>query len=54
MHALHGIAHARGARRGLLAATIEGEALYRTLGWRVHSPYASAVITEDAAAPAPG
>jgi GNAT superfamily N-acetyltransferase len=48
MRTLHGIAHARGARRGLLAATIEGEALYRTVGWRVHAPYASAVIGDDA------
>ncbi len=51
MCALHALAHARGATRGLLSATVEGEALYRTLGWRVHSPYASAVIAgpEDAA-----
>jgi hypothetical protein len=33
-----------GARRGLLAATADGYALYRTLGWHVQSPLASGVI----------
>jgi len=50
MCALHGIAQARGARQALLVATQEGEALYRTLGWRVMEPYASAVILGDEAA----
>jgi GNAT superfamily N-acetyltransferase len=44
MAALHAHAHARGAVRGLLAATPNGHALYTTLGWTVQSPYASAVI----------
>jgi hypothetical protein len=29
---------------GPLGATAQGEALYRKLGWRVHTPYASALI----------
>lgn len=29
---------------GLLVATAEGRALYETLGWSLHSPYATAVI----------
>ena len=29
---------------GVLVATAPGAALYRSLGWSVHSPYASAVI----------
>ncbi|MGN6525303.1 MAG: GNAT family N-acetyltransferase [Burkholderiaceae bacterium] len=49
MAALHERAHALGARRGLLAATEAGHALYLTLGWRVQAPYASAVIEGDAA-----
>lgn len=44
MGALHDVAAARGETRGLLAATQDGHALYRTMGWRVQSPYASAVI----------
>jgi GNAT superfamily N-acetyltransferase len=44
MAALHERAHELGARRGLLAATAAGHALYLTLGWRVQAPYASAVI----------
>lgn len=31
-------------RPGLLVATGEGRALYETLGWSLHSPYATAVI----------
>lgn len=48
MGALHARAHALGARHGLLSATRAGHALYRTLGWRVQAPYASAVIEGDA------
>ena len=44
MGALGREARARGARRGLLIATEEGRALYESLGWRLLSPYASAVI----------
>ena len=47
MCALDAASRGLGARRGLLAATADGHAMYRTLGWRVQSPYASAVIVED-------
>jgi GNAT superfamily N-acetyltransferase len=47
MSALDAAARRRGARRGLLAATADGHALYRTLGWRVQSPYASAMIVGE-------
>lgn len=33
-----------GPRRAVLVATEAGQALYRTLGWRLHSPYTTAVI----------
>jgi GNAT superfamily N-acetyltransferase len=46
MCALDAASRTLGARRGLLAATADGHALYRTLGWCVQSPYASAVIVE--------
>lgn len=32
--------------KGALVATQEGQALYRTLGWRTQSPYTTAVIPE--------
>ncbi|WP_134766243.1 GNAT family N-acetyltransferase [Nocardioides sp. 1609] len=35
MRSLQGWAHTRGARRGVLAASVEGQALYAGLGWRV-------------------
>jgi GNAT superfamily N-acetyltransferase len=44
MNALAHEAVAHGARRGLLAATHVGHALYTSLGWRVLSPYTSAFI----------
>ena len=47
MCALHAAACERGLERGLLAATLDGHALYTPLGWRVQSPYASAVIVGD-------
>lgn len=47
MCALDTMSRALGARRGLLAATADGHAMYRTLGWRVQSPYASAVIVGE-------
>lgn len=31
--------------KGALVATADGQALYRTLGWRTRSPYTTAVIT---------
>jgi GNAT superfamily N-acetyltransferase len=32
-----------GAKQGLLVSTQEGRALYESLGWRFHAPYASAM-----------
>jgi GNAT superfamily N-acetyltransferase len=51
MQALQDVAHAHGRHAGLLVATDEGRALYETLGWRLHAPWAGAVIPgpEDAA-----
>jgi GNAT superfamily N-acetyltransferase len=44
MAALANEALERGVGTGVLAATEMGRALYETIGWRVHSPYTSAVI----------
>jgi len=44
MCALDAASRTLGARRGLLAATADGHAMYRTLGWRVQSPFTSGVI----------
>jgi len=44
MGALDAASRTLGARRGLLAATADGYATYRTLGWHVQSPLVSAVI----------
>lgn len=41
MASLEQEAYAAGSRTGLLVATPDGLALYRTLGWAVHSPYSS-------------
>jgi GNAT superfamily N-acetyltransferase len=46
MNRLQGIAIARGTTRGVLVATADGRALYEALGWRLHSPYATAVIPD--------
>jgi GNAT superfamily N-acetyltransferase len=43
MQALAGQAVAAGAGQGLLVATPDGQALYEILGWRVLSPYVTAV-----------
>lgn len=42
MRALEEAAGAIG--KGVLVATEDDQALYRTLAWRLHSPYATAVI----------
>ncbi|MEV0613752.1 GNAT family N-acetyltransferase [Nonomuraea sp. NPDC050404] len=34
-----------GARTGVLVATAEGQALYETLGWTLHTPMTAAVLT---------
>jgi GNAT superfamily N-acetyltransferase len=42
MRALEAATGGRG--KGVLVATADGQALYRTIGWRLHSPYTTAVI----------
>ena len=51
MHALQALAHAHGRHAGALVATDQGRCLYESLGWRLHAPWAGAVIpgTGDAA-----
>ena len=44
MHALQALAHAHGRHAGVLVATPAGRALYESLGWRLHAPWATAVI----------
>jgi GNAT superfamily N-acetyltransferase len=44
MHALQALARTHGRREGVLVATDQGRALYETLGWRLLSPWAGAVI----------
>ena len=44
MHALQALARAHGRHANVLVATSEGRALYESLGWRVHAPWATAVI----------
>lgn len=46
MARLAAVAAAEGATHGLLVATPDGRALYETMGWRLHSPYSTAVRTE--------
>ncbi len=50
MHALQVLARAHGRHEGVLVATDQGRALYEAIGWRLHSPWAGAVIPgpEDA------
>jgi len=51
MHALQALARAHGRHEGVLVATDQGRALYESLSWRLHSPWAGAVIPgpDDAA-----
>lgn len=51
MAALQARAHAQGHHAGVLVATPEGRQLYESLGWRLRSPWATAVIPgpDDAA-----
>ncbi|MBO9595345.1 MAG: GNAT family N-acetyltransferase [Niabella sp.] len=49
MKHLTAIACSRGIAKGLLVATGEGRALYETLGWKLLSPYTSAVIPGNGA-----
>lgn len=48
MHALQALARRHGRHVGVLVATPQGRALYESLGWRVHAPWATAVIPEPA------
>ncbi|NUO99261.1 MAG: GNAT family N-acetyltransferase [Nonomuraea sp.] len=45
MRALAAAATSRGAQTGILVATAEGQALYETLGWTLHTPVTAAVLT---------
>lgn len=44
MRTLEAIGREQGGREGVLVATEAGRALYERLGWRLHSPYTTAVI----------
>ena len=44
MHALQALARAHGRHANVLVASTQGRALYETLGWRAHLPWATAVI----------
>jgi len=44
MHALQALARGHGRRAGVLVATDQGRGLYESLGWRLHAPWATAVI----------
>ena len=52
MHALQALARAHGRHAGVLVATPMGRALYESLGWRVHAPWATAVIPGPGDSPA--
>ncbi|NRQ32313.1 GNAT family N-acetyltransferase [Nonomuraea sp. NN258] len=45
MRTLAATAWSAGARTGVLVATGEGQALYRTLGWSLHTEVTAAVLT---------
>ena len=47
MCALDAASRTLGARRGLLGATADGYAMYRTLGWHVQAPFVSGAIAES-------
>ncbi len=44
MHALQALARTHGRHANVLVATTQGRALYESLGWRPHAPWATAVI----------
>ncbi|MET7332770.1 GNAT family N-acetyltransferase [Nonomuraea sp. NPDC005650] len=44
MRTLAGTAASLGARSGVLVATAQGQALYETLGWSLHTPVTAAVL----------
>ncbi|WP_237100946.1 GNAT family N-acetyltransferase [Nonomuraea sp. MG754425] len=45
MRTIAATAAAKGARTGVLVATAQGQALYSTLGWSLHTPVTAAVLT---------
>jgi GNAT superfamily N-acetyltransferase len=45
MQTLAATATSKGAKTGILVATPEGQALYETLGWTLHTPITAAVLT---------
>ncbi|WP_063765243.1 GNAT family N-acetyltransferase [Nonomuraea candida] len=47
MRTIAATAAARGARTGVLVATAQGQALYETLGWTLHTPMTAAVLTSS-------
>jgi GNAT superfamily N-acetyltransferase len=47
MCALDAASRTLGAQRGLLGATADGHAMYRTMGWYVQSPLVSGVIVAE-------
>ncbi|WP_374985861.1 GNAT family N-acetyltransferase [Streptomyces fradiae] len=51
MRLLHAAAADAGATTGVLAATVEGRALYTSLGWRCHGPLTGVVRGGGATAP---
>ena len=51
MHALQALARAHGRHAGVLVATPMGRTLYESLGWRLHAPWATAVIPGPDTAP---
>ncbi|MFB4272431.1 GNAT family N-acetyltransferase [Nonomuraea sp. GTA35] len=45
MRTIAATAASMGARTGVLVATAQGQALYSTLGWSLHTPVTAAVLT---------
>ncbi|TYB60723.1 GNAT family N-acetyltransferase [Nonomuraea sp. PA05] len=45
MRTIAATAASMGARTGVLVATAQGQALYSTLGWTLHTPVTAAVLT---------
>jgi GNAT superfamily N-acetyltransferase len=53
MRTLANTAAEQGATTGILGATVEGRALYETLGWRVHAPLTGFVYRAESGLTAP-